>query len=179
MQPLPRVAPFADRLADLAADLHRGNSCLVTADKGWTQLLYQDLRERLHAVHLHCRYLDGRPVGSESAGPEVGVMLLTIAQLRQAVRSELLQSVLVLPHLDLMTCQEGGWTSISREMVPLLYENPSAVLLGFRDPTLALLPVVEKLFPRRYTIESPVRECVAVACSPRGPSSPAEAAPAP
>ena len=56
-----------------------------------------------------------------------------------------------------MTTTEGGWTTISREVVPLLYENAANVWLGFKDPSLELPPVVEKVFARRYVIEQPYR----------------------
>jgi hypothetical protein len=162
MRPLPSVAPFATVLADLAADLRRGTCCLVTADKGWAPFLVDDLRERLKVAELRCVCIDGRPAPGETQPNEVGVMLTAITQLRRAVRGGCDGAVVVLPHLDLMATGEGGWTSISRELVPLLYEDSAAVLLGFRDPSLPLLPVVEKLFARRYTIEHPFREAVAV-----------------
>jgi hypothetical protein len=83
-----------------------------------------------------------------------------------------------------MAAQEGGWTTITRELVPLLYENPAAVLLGFRDPTLTLFPVVEKLFPRRYTVQQPYCEFVAAPTPPAPavtvvPAAPPQTPPAP
>jgi hypothetical protein len=155
MHPLPSVAPFADLLADVASDLRRGTNCLVTADKGWTHLLFRDLRDRLRAADLRCEYADGRPEPGEARPDDSGVMLAAIGQLRRAVRGPADGVVVVLPHLDVMAAADGGWTSISREVVPLLYEEPAAVLLGFRDPTLALIPVVEKLFPKRYAVGAP------------------------
>jgi hypothetical protein len=82
-------------------------------------------------------------------------MLTAITHLRRAVRAPVEGVVVVLPHLDVMAPADGGWTNISREVVPLLFECPEAVLLGFRDPTLPLLPVVEKLFVRRYAVAEP------------------------
>ena len=152
------VAPFADLLADVAADLRRGACCLITADKGWTHLLFHDLRERLRAFNVHCEYIDGRPVPGEGRPEDVGIMLTAITQLRRAIRKAAGEAIVAIPHLDVMATSDGGWTNISREVVPLLYEESGIVLLGFRDPTLPLLPVVEKLFPRRYTVEQPFRE---------------------
>lgn len=154
MFPLPSVAPFADLLADLTTDLRRGNCCLVTADKGWTHLLFQALRERLRAAELKWEYIDGKPNQGDNQPSDVGVMLTAITQLRRVVRTPVEGIVVVLPHLDVMATTDGGWTTISRELVPLLYECPEVVLLGFRDPTLPLLPVVEKLFTKRYVVEA-------------------------
>jgi cell division protease FtsH len=155
MFPLPSVAPFADLLADLTRDLRQGNCCLVTADKGWTQLLFHALRDRLRAIDLKWEYIDGKPNPGDNQPSDVGVMLTAITQLRRVVRTLVEGIVVVLPHLDVMATSDGGWTNISRELVPLLYECPELVLLGFSDPTLPLLPVVEKLFPKRYVVSQP------------------------
>jgi cell division protease FtsH len=145
-------------LADIVADLRRGTCCLVTADKGWTHLLFHDLRNRLRGVELGCDYINGRPDGADSPPNDVGVMLTAISQLRRAVRGQIKGVIIALPHLDVMTTSDGGWTNVSREVVPLLYEAPEAIFLGFRDPTLPLLPVVEKLFPKRYVVDRPYAE---------------------
>lgn len=180
MIPLPSVAPFAPLLADLAVSLRRGNCCLVTADKGWTHLLYHDLHARLRAAGVHCHYIDGKPPPGSSLPTDVGVMLTAMTQLRHVVRGPVEGLVITLPHLDVMAPSEGGWTNISRELVPLLYEAPEAVLLGFRDPTISLLPVVDKLFPRRYAFEESFAECELVTADDVSPTGgPDSAAPKP
>lgn len=155
MPTMPSVARFAPILADLAGELHRGGSCLVVADKGWNQFLFHALRERLRAVDVRCEYIDGRPAPDTAKADDAGVMLTAVVQLRRAIRPYAPGRVIALPHLDVMAAADGGWTNISREVVPLLYEEPSAVLLGFRDPTLPLLPVAEKLFPKRFAVDTP------------------------
>ena len=152
----PSLAPFTGLLADLAADLRRAECCLVVCDKGWTLPLYAALKERLRAVNVKSGYLDGRsPDGTTG---EAGVMLATVGMMRYVVRAETEGVVYALPHLDVMTTTEGGWTTISREVVPLLYENPLTVWLGFQDPSLPLPDVVTKVFTRRYVIDEPYRE---------------------
>jgi hypothetical protein len=147
----PSVAPLLGQLADLAADLRRGSRCLVVCDKGWTLPIYTELRERLRAAGVRCGYLDGRP--TEGAPADSGTMLAAVAQMRWAARAAEADGVVfALPHLDVMTAAAGGWNTISREAVPLQYENPASLWLGFQDPSLPLLPVVEKVFDRRYTI---------------------------
>ena len=149
----PSVAPLAGLLADLAADIRRGVSCLVVCDKSWTLPVYSNLRERLKAAGTKCGYLDGRP--TEDTPNDAGIMVATVAQIRWAVRSEMEGVVFALPHLDVMTTSDGGWTNISREVIPLLYENAAVQWLGFRDPSIPLLPVVEKLFSKVYVIDLP------------------------
>jgi len=126
---------------------------LVIADKGWTHLLFYDLRERLMAAGLRCEYIDGRPTTVDSPSDENGVMVTAISQLRRAVRGSVEGVVVGLPHLDVMAAAEGGWTNVAREVVPFLYEAPQAVLIGFCDPTLTLLPVVDKLFSKRFVVD--------------------------
>jgi cell division protease FtsH len=58
----------------------------------------------------------------------------------------------VLPHLDLLTTSSGGLTAEAREVIPLLYENPELVWLGFKDPSFPLPKVIESLFPHRLSL---------------------------
>lgn len=179
----PSVAPFAEQLADLAQDLRRGLCCLVECDKGWTLPLFAALKERLKAVNVRCGYLDGRP--TETAPSDLNTMLAAVAQMRWASRATDMDGVVfAIPYLDIMASVEGGWNNISREVVPLLYENAASVWLGFRDPTLALLPLVEKVFTRRYVLDVPYRTLETVPPPPPrplpevpiAPPAPAEAA---
>src|SRR5947209_7374111 len=47
---------------------------------------------------------------------------------------------------------QGGLTAEAREVIPLLYENPSLVWLGFKDPSFPLPRVIENLFPHRISL---------------------------
>src|SRR5262249_45040039 len=53
---------------------------------------------------------------------------------------------------DLLTTSQGGLTAEAREVIPLLYENPELVWLGFKDPTFPLPRVIENLFPHRLSL---------------------------
>ena len=68
----------------------------------------------------------------------MGLIGTMIAQLRDAVRGAVERRVVVLPHLDLLTTSQGGLTGEAREVIPLLYENPELVWLGFKDPSFPL-----------------------------------------
>lgn len=156
MPALPSLDSFAGLLTDLTTDLRRGSCCLVVCDKGWTLPLYAALKDRLRAANVKCGYLDGRP--SENAPADLNTMLAAVAQMRWAVRTPEVEGVVfAIPYLDIMTSVEGGWNNISREAVPLLYENASSVWLGFQDPTLPLLPIVRKVFTRLHVVEQPYR----------------------
>ena len=78
----------------------------------------------------------------------MGLVATIVFYLREAVRGAVADRVLVLPHLDLLTTSVGGLTSEAREVIPLLYENPELVWLGFKDPSFPLPRVIENLFPR-------------------------------
>jgi cell division protease FtsH len=43
-------------------------------------------------------------------------------------------------------------TAEAREVIPLLYENPELVWLGFKDPSFPLPRVIENLFPHRVSL---------------------------
>ncbi|MEK6236602.1 MAG: AAA family ATPase, partial [Planctomycetales bacterium] len=152
-------AAYADRLAEISSQLRRGLPVLVECEKELAPYLYINLRNRLKEQGgYRCVYLDGNPSQEEAAqmGPManglVGVMLV---QLRNAVRGmsvEAEKQVVVLPHLDLLTTSQGGLTAEAREVIPLLYENPNLVWLGFKDPTFPLPKVIENLFPHRHSM---------------------------
>jgi cell division protease FtsH len=145
-------AAYATVLADVAADLVRGLPVLVECDKDLAPYLFANLRNRLKQQNLKCLYLDGRPREGQQAEPACGLVAMMIAQLRDAVRGAVERRVVVLPHLDLLTTSQGGLTAEAREVIPLLYENPDLVWLGFKDPSFSLPRVIEGLFPHRYSL---------------------------
>ncbi len=146
-------AAYTSELAEVASKLQRGLPTLIECDKDLGPFVYLNVRNRLRAASLRCLYLDGRPRPEDQAGPiPMGMMGTMIAQLREAVRGAVEQRVVVLPHLDLLTTSQGGLTAEAREVIPLLYENPQLVWLGFKDPSFPLPRVIENLFPHRLSL---------------------------
>jgi cell division protease FtsH len=153
---------YARELAEVASKLNRGLPSLIECDKDLAPFVFLNLRTRLREVGMVCRYLDGRPRENEQQGPvPVGLMGTMINQLRDAVRGSTEQvdkqgrpvrTVIVLPHLDLLTTSQGGLTGEAREVIVLLYENPTIVFLGFKDPSFPLPKVIESLFPHRTAL---------------------------
>jgi cell division protease FtsH len=145
-------AAYAAELAEVASKLQRGLPALVECDKDLAPYLYLNLRARLREAGLRCTYLDGRPRQEEVGGVPCGLIGTMITQLREAVRGAVERRVVVLPHLDLLTTSQGGLTAEAREVIPLLYENPELVWLGFKDPSFPLPRVIENLFPHRTSL---------------------------
>lgn len=146
-------AAYCSELAEVASKVQRGLPALIECDKDLAPFLYANLRNRLRAVNLRCLYLDGRPRQEEQSGAmPVGMIGTMIAQLREAVRGPVERRIVVLPHLDLLTTSQGGLTAEAREVIPLLYENPELVWIGFKDPSFPLPQVIENLFPHRASL---------------------------
>jgi cell division protease FtsH len=147
-------AAYAHELAEVASKLQRGLPVLIECDKDLAPFLYVNLRARLKPAGLRCIYLDGRPRQEEPNPVQpLGLIGTMIAQLRDAVRGSAVERrVVVLPHLDLLTTSQGGLTAEAREVIPLLYENPELVWLGFKDPSFPLPRVIENLFPHRASL---------------------------
>jgi cell division protease FtsH len=147
-------AAYASELAEVSSKLQRGLPSLIECDKDLAPYLFLNLRGRLRTANLRCIYLDGRPRQEEQqpGAMPVGLIGTMIAQLREAVRGAVERRVVVLPHLDLLTTSQGGLTAEAREVIPLLYENPELVWLGFKDPSFPLPRVIENLFPHRTSI---------------------------
>src|SRR3954470_13004476 len=146
-------AAYAAELTEVASKLQRGLPTLIECDKELGPYLYLNIRNRLRNANLRCLYLDGRPRQEEQQGmmPQ-GMIGTMISQLREAVRGAVERRVVVLPHLDLLTTSQGGLTAEAREVIPLLYENPELVWLGFKDPSFSLPKVIENLFPHRISL---------------------------
>ncbi len=140
-------AAYAQELADIASKLIRGLPVLVECDKELAPYLFLNVRNRLREAKLQCIYLDGRQRDPQQGAIPMGLIGTMIAQLRDAVRGAVERRVVVLPHLDLLTTSQGGLTGEAREVIPLLYENPELVWLGFKDPSFPLPKVIENLFP--------------------------------
>ncbi len=152
-------AAYCSELAEVASKVQRGLPALIECDKDLAPYLYANLRNRLRAVNLRCLYLDGRPRQEEQGGTmPTGMMGTMIAQLREAVRGPVERRIVVLPHLDLLTTSQGGLTTEAREVIPLLYENPELVWIGFKDPSFPLPQVIENLFPHRVSLLGVRRE---------------------
>ncbi len=147
-------AAYSFELADTAHKLVRGLPVLIECDKELAPYLFRNIRDRLKQSKLQCTYLDGRQKDNAASQGTVpmGLMGTMIGQLRDAVRGAVEQKVVVLPHLDLLTTSQGSLTGEAREVIPLLYENPELVWLGFKDPSFPLPKVIENLFPHWLSI---------------------------
>src|SRR4051812_6092835 len=146
-------AAYSGPLAEVASRLSRGLPVLIECEKELAPFVYANARARLKPLGLLCLYLDGRPrVQDPAAAMAGGFVASLLAQLRDAVRGAVERRVVVLPHLDLLTTSQGGLTAEAREVIPLLYENPELVWLGFKDPSFPLPRVIENLFPHRTSL---------------------------
>ncbi|MBY0459551.1 MAG: ATP-binding protein, partial [Gemmataceae bacterium] len=145
-------AAYSQELAEVASKLVRGLPTLIECDKELAPYLFMNVRDRLRQAKLQCIYLDGRQRDPQQGAMPMGLIGTMIAQLRDAVRGATERRVVVLPHLDLLTTSQGGLTGEAREVIPLLYENPELVWLGFKDPSFPLPKVIENLFPHWLSI---------------------------
>src|SRR5579883_2846876 len=145
-------AAYSEQMAEVANNLRRGLPTLIECDKELAPYLFMNVRDRLRQAKLQCIYLDGRQREPQQGAIPMGLMGTMIAQLRDAVRGATERRVVVLPHLDLLTTSQGGLTGEAREVIPLLYENPELVWLGFKDPSFPLPKVIENLFPHWLSI---------------------------
>src|SRR5262249_17898564 len=139
--------------------LQRGLPVLVECEKDLAPFLFQRLRQRIGRHRrerpdgLEFRLCNGVPRPDDPPSPiAVGLIGTMINQIRDAVPGAVEQCVIVLPHLDLLTTSQGGLTAEAKEVIPLLYENPMLVMLGFKDPSFPIPRVIENLFPHRVSL---------------------------
>lgn len=149
------AAAYPVEIAKCHEALKRRLPVLVECEKELTPYVYKTLRDRLKADGTRCLYLDGRAATDLPPPPQGGGLVATmIHQIREIVRGAVGERIIVLPHLDVLSTSMGSGTlgSEARELIPLLYENPEVLWLGFRDPAFPLPPPVENLFPAREQI---------------------------
>jgi cell division protease FtsH len=141
--------------------LRRGMSVLVECDKELALHVYLAIRGRMRRGAGKERapqmvIIDGRPREGEDEGR--GNLARMLTQLTTAIRGSVERTIIVLLHLDVLTTTHTSLTMEAREAIPLLYENPEAVLLGFRDPSFSLPRVIEGVFAVKREIVGVPRE---------------------
>ncbi len=145
--------------------LRRGMSVLVECDKELALHVYLAVRSRLRRSAggkeraPKIVIVDGRPAEGEDESRSNLARMLT--QLTTAIRGSVERTIIVLLHLDVLTTTHTSLTMEAREAIPLLYENPEAVLLGFRDPSFPLPRVIEGVFAVKREIVGVSREALA------------------
>jgi len=147
-------AAYPTELARCCDALRRRLAVLVECEKELAPYIYKSLRDRLKADNVRCLYLDGRAANDlPPPPPGVGLVMAMLHQIREVVRGAVGERIVVLPHLDIIASGGmGGLTAEARELIPLLYENPEVLWLGFKDPAFALPKPIESLFPHREAI---------------------------
>ena len=153
-------AACAQDIAFIEERMRRGVSVLVDCDKEFSLYLFLALRARLKRTKDAPRLvvIDGRP---DPEAPPRSAMSRMLEQLTDAVRGSVVQTAVVLLHLDVLTTTHTGLTLEAREAIPLLYENPKAVFLGFRDPSFEVPKVIQGVFAARREITGIPREALA------------------
>ncbi len=152
-------AACAADIAFIEERLRRGTSVLVECDKELSLYLYLAVRGRLRRTKDAPKLVvvDGRPAPDV---PYRGNLPRMLEQLTESIRGSVDRTIIVLLHLDVLTTTHTGLTLEARESIPLLYENPEAVLLGFRDPSFEVPKVIREVFPARREITGIPREAL-------------------
>jgi cell division protease FtsH len=140
--------------------LRRGQSVLVECDKELSFFLYMAVRDRLkrRGEKTKIVLIDGRPAPDDPQ--PLGGLGEMMKQLRNVVRGSIDRTIVVLLHLDILTTTHTGLTIEARESIPLLYENPEAVFLGFRDPSFEIPKVIHSVFGAHREITGIPREAL-------------------
>ena len=148
-------AAYPTELAACHDALRRRLPVLIECEKELAPYLYRSIRDRLKAEGTRCLYLDGRASADlPPPPPGAGVVAAMIHQIREIVRGAVGERIVVLPHLDILGASGSGQGLgvEARELIPLLYENPEVLWLGFKDPAFPLPKPIENLFPHRESV---------------------------
>ncbi|MDF1814700.1 MAG: AAA family ATPase [Verrucomicrobiales bacterium] len=158
-------AAYRDDLNLVQEKLTRGISVLIECEKQLTVHLFRALRTRFKALPegRKLRLITGHAQsGSDDMQVNQTLMQRLLQQLQQAVFSGANHEIIVLPHLDILTTTtRSGLSSETREAAALLYENPSALYLGFKDPSFELPKVIESVFALKIPLIGLARDRLA------------------
>lgn len=151
-------AAYPAELARCCNAITRKLSVLIECEKELVPYFYRCLRDRLKAGNIgSCAYLDGRQAQQSGMMPQ-SIVSTMLSQIKEVVRGAQEGVIAVLPHLDLLTTTSGGLTSEAKEVIPLVYENPNIIWVGFKDPSFPLPEVISNLFSHRESILGISRE---------------------
>lgn len=136
--------------------LRQGMSVLIEADMQLVPYLSALARSRLRASgqggSFRCRFVTGAPRGDEGA-QRTSLLVAMVRELSDYVRSAEPGTIIVIPHLDLLTTTtRSGLSDSAKEVIALSYENPEVTFLAFKDPSLELPKVVETLFAAKRSL---------------------------
>src|SRR6185436_18390201 len=99
---------------------------------------------------------EGRPAGGAPQPREEmqgGLFQLMVRELGDIVRASEPGTVVVVPHIDLLTTMiKSGFSLEAKEVIATIYENPEVLLLGFKDPEFELPAVVERIFAAKRSL---------------------------
>jgi cell division protease FtsH len=167
-------AVYGDDIRWAEDKLRQGLSVLFECDKQLVSYVYSAIRSRLReerdGERMTCRFVSGRPRrqrpseeegaaqgagGAPSVREEMqgGLLQLMVRELGDVVRASEPGTVVVVPHIDLLTTTtKSGLSLEAKEVIATIYENPEVLLLGFKDPEFELPAVVERIFAAKRSL---------------------------
>lgn len=134
---------YAREIESAASFLRAGLSILVACDKLVVQYLWQAIARKalLSPVLLQV------PVEDEGGLVPRGLRQRQLASLKALIKQLKDGHVLILPHLDLLAGgSDSNLPTESRELIELVYEESSRLMLAFADPSLGLPDVLASRF---------------------------------
>ena len=163
IQPQEAVdAVFNTQLGYVEDRLRQGMSSLIECDKEMVSYLIHTLRSRLRMTGVggvfQFRIVTGTPPEDEE-GPTPPLFTMMLREIQNFIRDDVGKKIIVLPHLDLLTTTtRSSLSDVAKEVVALVYENPEAVFLGFKDPSFELPEAVARLFVAEQSFVGMPRE---------------------
>jgi len=152
-------AAYRDELDRVVEKLGQGISVIIECDKQLVVHLFRALRQRVKDSGVggrsRLRLVSGHSAPQEAgpAQPMQTIMQRILRELQEAVFSGATDEIIALTHLDtLTTTTRSGLGAETREAAALLYENPDAVFLGFKDPSFEIPKVIDGVFPLRVPL---------------------------
>ncbi|GAA5050071.1 AAA+ superfamily predicted ATPase [Thermocatellispora tengchongensis] len=150
---------YAAEIGQVGSFLRRRISSIVTCDKLVVEHLGPLIGERAGAVPILLETPEEEQDPSALMAPR-SRRQRQLDQLRTLLRELKDGQVLVIPHLDLLCGGGDGLTAEARDLIELLYNHSSQLILAFADPTIGVPEVLAERFGARIAITGSPRVVV-------------------
>lgn len=148
------LVAHAAEIAQAASYVDGGLSVLIQCEKLLVEHLADQIAARSELSPVRIQPGQGEAASPDMLGLGGGRRAEIMTALQQAIAEARADSLIVIPHLDLLAGgSDAALSNEARELTDVLYERTDRVLLAFTDPSLVIPEVLASRFAIRISID--------------------------
>lgn len=150
------LGAYGEEVDEIVNLIDQGLNVLVKMPKGMWNHAYKVIRKQYKKNTKSEEKKTFELIAGSNAGPDESILTSILQGFKEHVQSGgsgVEDSVLVLPHLDVLTTTtQSSLTTESREMLVSSYQNSKITMVAFCDPKFALPAVLEDIFDKTVSL---------------------------